>query len=170
MSPRVQWVNTDSSGLTHTSESLLFYNKHYQISVSMIFHTYHIQHMMNHYNSFLWVKRVLQMIDRSPPCLDKNMLHDWLPSLLWNIIMTYCQTSFIRGNKSQNLNVSRLILQLSLHKLLKSSVKSRMEMQLEQRRQAMLQLHLRDQLFHCPIRSDLYQRFEVCDFLCFTAT
>ena len=47
--------------------------------------------------------------------------------------------------KSQNLNVSRLLL--SLPNPLKPGVKSIMEMQLEQRRQAMLQLHLSDQKF-----------------------
>ena len=45
------------------------------------------------------------------------------------------------------MHVSRLDLQLSLRNLLKPGVKSRMEMLLEQRRQAMLQLHLRDQRF-----------------------
>ena len=41
----------------------------------------------------------------------------------------------------------RLVLQLSLSNPLKPSVKSRMKMQLEQRRQAMLQLHLRENNF-----------------------
>ena len=39
---------------------------------------------------------------------------------------------------------------------LKLSVKSRMKMQLEQRRQAMLQLHLSDDGFDCLLRFDLY--------------
>ena len=39
--------------------------------------------------------------------------------------------------------------QLSLSNLLKPGVKSRMKMQLEQRRQAMLQLHLSDQQIYC---------------------
>ena len=50
--------------------------------------------------------------------------------------------------KSQNLIVSRLILQLSLPNPLKPDVESRMKMWLEQRRQAMLQLHLSDQQFY----------------------
>ena len=57
----------------------------------------------------------------------------------------YCQTSIIKRTKSQNLNVSRLVWQLSLSNPLKSGVKSRMKMQPEQRRQAMLQLHPSDQ-------------------------
>ena len=55
----------------------------------------------------------------------------------------YRQTSTIRRAKSQELNISRLVLQL----LPKSGVKSRMKKYLEQRRQAMLQLHLGDQQF-----------------------
>ena len=43
--------------------------------------------------------------------------------------------------KSQNLYVSNLVLQLSLLNPLKPGVKSRMKMYLEQRRQAILQLH-----------------------------
>ena len=57
----------------------------------------------------------------------------------------YRKTSRISRIKSHNLNVSRLILQLSLPNPLKPGVKSSMKMQLEQRRQAMLQLHLSDQ-------------------------
>ena len=49
----------------------------------------------------------------------------------------------IRHTNSQNLSGSRLVLQLSLPNPLKPSVKSKMKMYLEQRRQAMLQLHLR---------------------------
>ena len=44
---------------------------------------------------------------------------------------TYRQTSNISRTKSPNLNVSRLVLQLSLPKPLKPAVKSRMKMQLE---------------------------------------
>ena len=61
----------------------------------------------------------------------------------------YRQTSNISHTKFQNLNVSRLVLQLSLPNLLKPGVKSRIKMQLEQRRQAMLQLNLGDQQFCC---------------------
>ena len=54
----------------------------------------------------------------------------------------YRQTSDRSNTKSQNLNVSRLILQLLLPNPLKPKVKSRMKIYFEQRRQAMLQLHL----------------------------
>ena len=52
-----------------------------------------------------------------------------------------------RQTKFQNLNISHLILQLSLPDLLKPSLKSRM-MQLELRQQGMLQLHQSDQQSH----------------------
>ena len=72
----------------------------------------------------------------------------------------YRQISNISRTKYQNLNVSLLVLQLSLRNPSKPGVKSRMKMQLEQRRQAMLQLHLSDQQFHCLLRCDLYHRFD----------
>ena len=50
----------------------------------------------------------------------------------------------IRRTKCQNLNVSRVAMQLPLPNQLKPGIKSRMKMWLEQRRQAMLQLHLSD--------------------------
>ena len=50
-----------------------------------------------------------------------------------------CQISNIRHTKSHSF------LQLSLCDLLEPGVKTRMKMQLEQRRQAMLQLYLGDQ-------------------------
>ena len=55
------------------------------------------------------------------------------------------QISNISCTKYQNLNVSHIVLQLSLPKLLKPCVKSGMEMKLEQRRQVLPQLHLSDQ-------------------------
>ena len=61
----------------------------------------------------------------------------------------YRKISNIRRTKSQNLNESRLVLQLSLPNPLNPGVKSRMKMELEQRRQAMLQLHLSDQQLNC---------------------
>ena len=42
--------------------------------------------------------------------------------------LLYRQTSNISGTRSQNLNNSRLVLQLSLHNPLKPGVKSRMKM------------------------------------------
>ena len=58
-----------------------------------------------------------------------TILVSLIPSCLTNH-----QTSNIRHTKSQNLNVSRLVLQLSLPNPMKSGVKSRIKMQLEQRR------------------------------------
>ena len=60
----------------------------------------------------------------------------------------YRQASNTRRIKSQNLNVSRVALQLSLAKPLKPAVKSSMKMSVEQRRQAMFHLHLSDQQFY----------------------
>ena len=40
----------------------------------------------------------------------------------------YCQISNISHTKSQNFNVFRLVLQLSLYNLVKPGVKSRMKM------------------------------------------
>ena len=58
----------------------------------------------------------------------------------------YLQTHSKRHTKCEkNLNVARLVLQLSLPNPLKLGVNLRMKMQLEQHLQAMLQLHLSDQ-------------------------
>ena len=61
----------------------------------------------------------------------------------------YHQTSNIGSTEIQNLNVSRLVLQLSLPSPLKPGVKSRMKIYSELRQQAVLQLHLSDQQFYC---------------------
>ena len=74
--------------------------------------------------------------------------------------LTHCEISNIRHTKSQNLTVSRLVLQLSLCSILKPGVKSRMKMLLEQRRQALLQLHLSDQQLYCLLSSNSYWRIE----------
>ena len=66
------------------------------------------------------------------------------------------KTSSISRTKSQNLNVSHIVLQLSLLNPLKPNVKLIMKMLLEQRRQAMLQLHLSYQQFYCLLRCDLH--------------
>ena len=68
----------------------------------------------------------------------------------------YRQISNISHTQFQILNVSCLVSQLSLPNSLKPDVKPRIKMQLEQRRQAMLQLHLSDQHFYCLLRWDLY--------------
>ena len=64
----------------------------------------------------------------------------------------YRATSNIRRTKSQNLNIYHLVLSCPCLNLLKPWVKSRMKMQLEQRRQVMHQLHMNDQQFHCLLR------------------
>ena len=56
------------------------------------------------------------------------------PSTLVSLLKKYRKISNIRCTKCQNLNVSRLGLQLSLRNILKSSIMWRMKMQLEQRR------------------------------------
>ena len=61
-----------------------------------------------------------------------------------DISVIYRKISNIRRTKSPNLNVSSLVLQLSLHNPMQPGVKSRMKMKMEQRRQAMLQLHPSD--------------------------
>ena len=72
------------------------------------------------------------------------------------------QTFNISSIKSRNLNVSRLVFQSSLLNSLKPDVKSRMEMQLEQRRQAMFQLHLSDRQFYCLLRWTYIRGLTVC--------
>ena len=71
----------------------------------------------------------------------------------------YRQVSNIRCIKSQHFIDSRTVLRLSLPNPLKPDVKTRMKMQLEQRRQALLQLHLNDRQFYCLLRWILYWRF-----------
>ena len=67
--------------------------------------------------------------------------------------------------KSRNLNVSRPGLQLPLHDILKPCVKPKI-MLLEQRRQAMLQLHLSDQGFNCLLNCVLCYRLDgISDFI-----
>ena len=63
------------------------------------------------------------------------------------------------ARNTKKLKVYRFVLYLPLCNILESGVKSRMKMQLEQRRQAMLQLHLNGQQFYCLIRCDLFEIF-----------
>ena len=94
-----------------------------------------------------------------PPTGDSHIKRTWPghtgdydPEELYDYrkIFNVSRTNF------QTLNDSCLILKLSLSNPWKSCVKSRMKMYLEQRRQAMLQLHLSDQQFHCQSRCVLY--------------
>ena len=68
----------------------------------------------------------------------------------------YRKISNINHIKSKSLNDIRLVFNLSFPNILKPGFKLRMKMQLEQRRQAMLQLHLSDQQFNCLIRCVSY--------------
>ena len=102
--------------------------------------------------------------------LVQTMVWCWIDDkLLPEPIMTgindeYRQFSNIRCTQSQNINVSRLVLQLSLPNQLKPSVKLRVKMKLEQRRQVMLQLHLSDQRFYCLLWCILYYRlYGICN-------
>ena len=88
-------------------------------------------------------------------------------SVLWSTVADcsykishYRKTPNIRSTKSQNLNDSGLVLQSHLPNPLKPGVKSRMKMLLEQRRQAMLQLHLSAEQFYCLLRCVLYYIFD----------
>ena len=92
-------------------------------------------------------RRRIRHKSTNPTCTKAQLRYDYV---------MYCQISNIRCTKSQNLNVSGLVLQLSSCDLLKPGVKSRMKMKLEQRRQAMLQLHLSDQQFYRLLRCALY--------------
>ena len=76
------------------------------------------------------------------------------------MIFTYRQVSYISRTKSQHFEDSRTAMRLPLsNNPLKPDVQSGMKMQLEQRRQAMLRLHLSDRQFYCLLRCDLYWRF-----------
>ena len=77
--------------------------------------------------------------------------HSWNTNIQL-LIENYRHFPNIRRNKFQTLNVSCLVLQLSLPNPLKPGVKPGIKMQLEQRRQTMIQLHLNDQQFHCLLR------------------
>ena len=68
----------------------------------------------------------------------------------------YCKIYSISRAKSQSLNVSCILLQLSSLNPLKPGVKLRMKRSLEQHRQALLQLLLSYQQFYCLLRCDLY--------------
>ena len=78
-----------------------------------------------------------------------------------NTYIVYRQNSDISRIKSTNLMfvVSSCGCLCPIN--MKPRVKSRMKMQLEQRRQAMLQLHLINRQFHCLLRCNLYSRFDV---------
>ena len=96
---------------------------------------------------------ILMALHHTTPQWIKNL---WQLTCQHPATMSYRKISNIRHTKSPNWNVSHLVLQLHLPNPMKPGVKSRMNMQLEQRRQAMLQLHLSDRQFYCLIRWVLY--------------
>ena len=77
---------------------------------------------------------------------------------MFHVLAFYHKSSHIRRIKSHNLNDSRLVLQLSLPK---PGVQSKMKMQLEQRRQAVLQPHLSDQRFISYLGATYIRRLAV---------
>ena len=81
-----------------------------------------------------------------------GIVHPRLPESL-----SYLPTN---PHQIQNLNVSRLVLQVSWPNPLKPGVNSRIKMLLGQRWQAMLQLHLSDQQVHFLRRCDLFQSID----------
>ena len=84
-------------------------------------------------------------------------VHSQIALLIAGMVITkqnYRKTFSLRRTKSPNF--FRLVLQLSLPNPLKLDVKSRMKMQLEQRRQAMLLLQLSDQQVYRLLRCVLY--------------
>ena len=78
-----------------------------------------------------------------------------LKELVYPTQYNYRKISNISCTKSQNLNDHGPALQLSLPSPLKSGVKLRMQIYLEQRWQAMLQ-HLSEQQVYCLQRCALY--------------
>ena len=68
----------------------------------------------------------------------------------------YHRISNIRRTEFEKLSVPRFVMQLYLPNSLILCAGSRVKMLLEQRRQAMLQLHLSDQEFYCLYRCVLY--------------
>ena len=102
--------------------------------------------ILSEISTFPFKKMHLKMSSgkRWPICLGLNVLNvlmEWVSyyihCTLWDVIThpcpdrhldSYRQTSNIRRIKSQNLNISRLVLPLSLSNPLKPGVKSRMKM------------------------------------------
>ena len=75
-----------------------------------------------------------------------------------SVYFGYRKISNIRCTKSPKLIIPHLVLQLSLRNPMKPGVRSRIKMLLEQRRQAMLQLHLSDRQVYCLLRCAPYIR------------
>ena len=99
----------------------------------------------------LWINIEKRSICPTNYTLIHILIFAWVESL-----GSYRKTSSISRTKSPNWNVSCILLQFCSLNPLKPGVKLRMKMSLEQRRQAMLQLHLNYQQFYCLLRCDLY--------------
>ena len=132
-------------------------------------------HIMDEAKGFISVKHISLKIKavswvipwKIKPLLIKKkqknyivLLFQWAnvskPFYVTSVGNSYRQISNIRRIRSRHLKDSRTVLRLPLPNPLKPDVKSRMKMWLEQRRQAMLQLHLSDRQFYCLLRCDLY--------------
>ena len=117
-------------------------------------------------------KRALPAMLPHDPTAPPNILHTQLIQDEWHTfacplfgtktepLLAYHRNSNISHTKSQNLNVSCLILQLSSPNTLKPSVTLRMTIYLEQCWQEMVQLRLTDQQLCYLLRYGLYQRFD----------
>ena len=100
------------------------------------------------------------------PTSWKTMIHlRWIVNIMVTDVhstdsqgMSKLSNLLYKRTKFPNLNVSRLVFQSSLHNPLKPGFKLRMKKQLEQRWQAMLQLHLSDQQFYIGYQGATYIR------------
>ena len=120
------------------------------LALSHLYSIYMYNYPTDKSKCFLWVSQ-WPGLSTSTVCVI-NMCHQQAGKAngKWNVkLYIFCKISNVRGTKSQNLDNSHLVLQLSLPNPLKPGVKSRMKVQLEQRWQAMLQLHMSDQQFYC---------------------
>ena len=89
-------------------------------------------------------------------------LIDYIRRYPWLSYKSYHQISNISRTKSQNIKriSSRLAVGCPMPNPLKTGNKSKIKMLLEQRRQAIFQLHLSDRQFYGQLRCGLYLRFD----------
>ena len=113
----------------------------------------------SHYLNQCWPRSSMPYGVTRPQWVNTIMVAWLLMTWQSKETLSYRQVSNISRTKSQHLKDSRTALQLSLTNTLKPDVESKMKMQFEQRRQAMLQLHLSDRQFYWQLRCGLYQRF-----------
>ena len=115
---------------------------------------YHIWEVLK--IAYFFMSHVASMFSIVAGSSDAASVRSVTGLILAEEILLYRKVSNIRRTKSQNWNDSHLVLKLSVPNPLKPGIKSRMKMWLEQRRQAMLQLHLSDQQFNWLQRCILY--------------